>query len=133
MIRAALICLYADEERVGEATNETLRSLPERLFIFFFAVLSEMAMWGFLLYTGVMFILTAESPVLIVRSTVAITFIQNIDETIYAACATDNIKSQVSGTKSVPLLTSSAPRHALDCVWPYLSALADTFACRCWG
>lgn len=99
MIRAALICLYADEERVGEATNETLRSLPERLFIFFFAVLSEMAMWGFLLYTGVMFILTAESPVLIVRSTVAITFIQNIDETIYAACATDNIKSQVSGTK----------------------------------
>eukprot|EP00286_Rhodomonas_abbreviata_P012672 CAMPEP_0181323672 /NCGR_PEP_ID=MMETSP1101-20121128/19923_1 /TAXON_ID=46948 /ORGANISM="Rhodomonas abbreviata, Strain Caron Lab Isolate" /LENGTH=400 /DNA_ID=CAMNT_0023431741 /DNA_START=1 /DNA_END=1204 /DNA_ORIENTATION=- len=109
MLTAGLISLCATEtrtEEVDEATGEThkvindaSRSFSARLVIFIFAALSEMGMWGFVLYTGILFILTADDAVLIVRSTVAITFVQNIDEFIYQSCATDNIKECVNATK----------------------------------
>ena len=75
------------------------RTLCYRLLVLFFGVVSEMVTWGLILTAGIVWIVTAPSTDIVIRSTVAIMFVLNVDEVVYDACCSPKIRSDVEATR----------------------------------
>jgi len=99
-----------DGEHVGDWTTEndnhdmtTLHRIQcpacKRGVIFLFAVLTEMATWSLILCAGILFAFTAESVDLVIRSTVSVMFVLNIDEIVFDACCPVSVKDDVEETE----------------------------------
>jgi len=92
-ISTHLKILSAEEFKQGdnEATPTKITG-ADRVVIAVMAIFSEAAVWIAMLFSGTLFIFQATSNEEVIRSTVAITFIMNIDELIYSACCPANNK-----------------------------------------
>mmetsp|Transcript_4060 Transcript_4060/g.8314 ORF Transcript_4060/g.8314 Transcript_4060/m.8314 type:complete len:128 (+) Transcript_4060:2-385(+) len=66
----------------------------ERCLIMVFACVSELAAWFAILAVGILWIFNATTSELVVRTTVAITFVLNVDEAVYATCVPDKHKPE---------------------------------------
>ena len=64
-----------EQDKAGRRTRVNV-SMPSRLMIILIAILTESAAWGVQVNAGTRFILTAADPIAVVRSTVALMFIQ---------------------------------------------------------
>eukprot|EP00293_Proteomonas_sulcata_P016749 CAMPEP_0184295004 /NCGR_PEP_ID=MMETSP1049-20130417/6018_1 /TAXON_ID=77928 /ORGANISM="Proteomonas sulcata, Strain CCMP704" /LENGTH=341 /DNA_ID=CAMNT_0026603431 /DNA_START=115 /DNA_END=1140 /DNA_ORIENTATION=- len=102
MARESAISVIS-KEFITEATEHQRHNLYgngfKRFAIFFFAVFTEMVTWSGIMYSGVLFILTAPSVDLVIRSTVAIMFVQNVDEIIFDSCCSNDIKQDLQTTQ----------------------------------
>lgn len=100
MINASWISLRSDERKVQVSEHEEVKEhisvgRSQRLVIFLLAVLTEVGTWSGILSSGVLFILTSQSVDLVIRSTVAIMFVQNVDEIIFESCCSREIKESL--------------------------------------
>ena len=68
-------CAYREQDKDGRRTRVNV-SMPSRLIIILFAIVTETAAWAVQVNAGTRFILVAENPIAVVRSTVALMFIQ---------------------------------------------------------
>ena len=66
-------------------------------FIFVCAVASEIVSWGAIMLAGILFAVTAETVDLVIRSTVSVMFVLNIDEIVFEACCPSSIKDDCEG------------------------------------
>jgi len=82
-------------------TSVPLAHVPfvTRLVIFVCAVLSEVLSWGAIMLAGILFAVTAKDVDLVIRSTVSVMFVLNIDEIVFEACCPDGIKEDVEETE----------------------------------
>uniref|UniRef100_A0A6U5W2E2 Uncharacterized protein n=1 Tax=Guillardia theta TaxID=55529 RepID=A0A6U5W2E2_GUITH len=86
MFRHAQISLFTSFQRGTNANDKNIRipvSRTTRFIIFTIGVLSELATWMCIVISGTNFILTANTVDLVIRSTVAIMFVQNVDEVVF--------------------------------------------------
>jgi hypothetical protein len=91
---------YAQEE-----AQPLSRSSGERVLILLFAVATEVFTWGLLMVAGVVWILTAPNTDLVIRSTVSVMFVLNVDEIVFESCASKKIREDVEETKyRIPVL-----------------------------
>merc|ERR1719199_1292316 len=74
-------------------------ALDKRCVIFCIAVLSEILSWGAILLAGMLFAFTAETVDLVIRSTVSVMFVLNIDEIVFEACCPTSVKEDVDETE----------------------------------
>jgi len=100
MFRAATIsikCAHRRNNLEPSKTNvvEIKISKLTRFAVFCLAVLTEFLTWSAIMTTGVLFILTSQTVELLIRSTVAIMFVQNVDEVVFEACCSPDIKEEV--------------------------------------
>jgi len=113
MWRAARLALFSthhaggDGETMGKYKHEDMgnrvipldRSVVARLCIFIFGVFLEWATWGLLCVAGIVWINSATDVDLVIRSTVSVMFVLNVDELIYEACCMSDIIQDVEETK----------------------------------
>lgn len=71
----------------------------ERLIIFAVGVLFEFLTWSLLFVAGIVWINSATDVDLVIRSTVSIMFVLNVDELMYESCCPSNIREDVQSTK----------------------------------
>jgi hypothetical protein len=75
------------------------------VLILLFAVATEVFTWGLLMVAGVVWILTAPNTDLVIRSTVSVMFVLNVDEIVFESCASKKIREDVEETKyRIPVL-----------------------------
>ena len=102
-----------DGEDLGEMDSTTGRSVTSnhdmetaipirasmfrRSVIFVCAVASEIVSWGAIMLAGILFAVTAETVDLVIRSTVSVMFVLNIDEIVFEACCPSSIKDDCEG------------------------------------
>lgn len=88
------------EEFKGDGSEETIIKITkvDRVVIAAVAIFTEAGIWLAMLLTGTLFVFQAASNEEVIRSTVAITFIMNIDELIYSACCPAIKKKLLSET-----------------------------------
>jgi len=102
MFRHAQICLFTSFQRGINANDKNVR-IPVthdlRLVIFIIGVLSELATWMCIVISGINFILTATTVDLVIRSTVAIMFVQNVDEVVFDACCPSEMSQNIASTR----------------------------------
>ena len=96
--------LSDSEEEEGSQSQQELRSpivagSGKRLLIFVVGVVTEIATWGAILMSGVLWIVTSVDVDLVIRSTVAVMFVLNVDEIIYQSCCPATIMEDVEETK----------------------------------
>jgi hypothetical protein len=78
-------------------------------FVFWLAVLGEFCVWLLTLYVGVHYTLSQADASEIVQSAVAISFINEIDNMVYDAVASDQLKEFLAKTEyMVPIMKSSS-------------------------
>ena len=70
-----------------------------RLTIAIFAALTEILTWGLILVAGVIWIVSAASTDFVIRSTVAVMFVLNVDEIVFESCCSPKIHEDVVETK----------------------------------
>ena len=116
MVQAGRIALqsthhkFGDGENVGEMLDDgEERDADEarplkvpfhtRIGIFIFAVLTEVITWFMILASGLLFIFTSNTVDLVIRSTVAVMFVLNVDEIVFESCCPGSIKEDVEETK----------------------------------
>jgi len=99
-----------DFKQDGEETPIRITQ-ADRVVIFIVAILSEVFIWFSMVLTGTLFVFQSISNEEVIRSTVAITFIMNIDELIYSACCPAKNKKRFSETSFESLLNL---RHAKE-------------------
>ena len=68
-----------------------------RIGIFIFAVLSEVVTWGMILCSGLLFIFTSNTVDLVIRSTVAVMFVLNVDEIVFESVRLRACKAMFCG------------------------------------
>ena len=104
-----------DGEDLGEMDSTTGRSVTSnhdmetaipirasmfrRSVIFVCAVASEIVSWGAIMLAGILFAVTAETVDLVIRSTVSVMFVLNIDEIVFEACCPSSIKDDCEETE----------------------------------
>ena len=99
------INIAADEDENAETQVHGIPMAPihrtfcYRLLVLFFGVVSEAITWGLILTAGIVWIVTAPSTDFVIRSTVAIMFVLNVDEVVYDACCSPKIRSGVEATR----------------------------------
>ena len=71
----------------------------KRLIIFIAAVLTEIVSWCAILMAGTLWASTAETVDLVIRSTVSVMFVLNIDEIIFESCCPTSVKEDVEETE----------------------------------
>lgn len=86
-------------EEIGEQEVVVTTRWYMRMFVFLCAVATEVCTWSGILFAGCYWIITAPSVDLVIRSTVSIMFVQNVDEIIYESCCSQEIKEGVQGTR----------------------------------
>jgi len=74
-------------------------SMFKRIIILICAVLTEVCTWYGILMAGVLFIFTSPTVDLVIRSTVAVMFVLNVDEIVFESCCPQKIKEDVEETK----------------------------------
>lgn len=115
MMNASLVALFSthhvggDGDTIGamddEGTHGDLVAMPihhgvcERLIIFTFGAFGEIYTWSLILTSGLMWICTSSNTDLVIRSTVSIMFVLNVDELIYETCCPMPIIDDVEETK----------------------------------
>ncbi|EKX45784.1 hypothetical protein GUITHDRAFT_152566 [Guillardia theta CCMP2712] len=114
MSMAARICLTCTHHKLGDgdfvgelvkevSDTEEARSLNvsmvKRVIILICAVLTEVCTWYGILMAGVLFIFTSPTVDLVIRSTVAVMFVLNVDEIVFESCCPEKIKEDVQETK----------------------------------
>ena len=70
----------------------------ERLLIVLLGCGTEVISWSMLLATGVKFIMTATNVEMVMRSTVSIVFVLQVDELLYAVCCPKILKASLKDT-----------------------------------
>lgn len=118
MFRAATISIKCAHRRNNlerpKSTVVDMRiSWAKRAAIFVLAVLSELLTWSAIFTTGILFILTSRSVELLIRSTVAIMFVQNVDEVVFEACCSPDIKEEVENFRYKVDLQHTEERQTL--------------------
>jgi len=89
-------------ENINHDTDSKLplkASLKVRIVIFVLAVLSEIVSWFAILLAGILFAFTSPSVDLVIRSTVSVMFVLNIDEIVFEACCPASVKDDVEETE----------------------------------
>lgn len=86
------------EEDADEARPLSVHYLT-RIGIFVCAVLTEVVTWVMILMSGILFIFTSTTVDLVIRSTVAVMFVLNVDEIVFESCCPGSIKEDVEETK----------------------------------
>lgn len=71
----------------------------KRVLVFVCAVATEAISWSGILVSGLGWIFTSRSVHDLIRSTVCIMFVQNVDEVVYESCCPADIKNDVESTK----------------------------------
>jgi len=104
MASAARLSLFSTEFRAAKSSADVAVATVRvhwlhRGLAFVCAVVTEMVTWTGILASGILFILTAESVDLVIRSTVAIIFVQNVDEIVFEAYCSAALKDYVRATK----------------------------------
>jgi len=91
-----------------DEAHELIAGRGTRLVIIFFAVLTEVVTWGLILVAGVLWIVSAASTDFVIRSTVAVMFVLNVDEIVFESCCSPKIHEDVVETKyRIPNLMKS--------------------------
>ena len=96
-----------DGEHIGDLaeafdTEEALElvvPLHRRVIIFVIAVLSEWITWFHVLYAGCLFAITATTIDNVIRSTVSVMFVLNVDEIVFDSCCPLKIADDVKETE----------------------------------
>eukprot|EP00802_Teleaulax_amphioxeia_P008100 Tamp_08108.p1 GENE.Tamp_08108~~Tamp_08108.p1 ORF type:complete len:688 (-),score=86.46 Tamp_08108:317-2224(-) len=92
LVQSLVLVLFTrEQDKAGRRTRVNV-SMPSRIMIILIAILTESAAWGVQVNAGTRFILTAADPIAVVRSTVALMFIQGIDEAIFKTCSTPKLR-----------------------------------------
>jgi len=116
MVEAGRIALHSTHHKFGDGENvgEMLLEGQEkdadearplkvptitRIGIFICAVLTEVITWFMILASGLLFIFTSPTVDLVIRSTVAVMFVLNVDEIVFESCCPGSIKEDVEETK----------------------------------
>jgi len=71
----------------------------KRAVLLILGVLSEVITWAAILMAGVLWIVTSPTVDLVIRSTVAVMFVLNVDEIIYQSCCPASIMEDVEETR----------------------------------
>ena len=98
---------HGDGDDIGEldAAEDSDVALPlhaslfRRFVIYFVAVFSEMSTFVCVLCAGCLFAITANSVDNVIRSTVSVMFVLNVDELIFESCCPYNIQADVRETE----------------------------------
>ena len=101
MYKAGNVCLFAMEKRCAESDAHIFpveMSPWTRSFIFVFAVLTNVFTWLSLTVVGIVFIMTQNDVQMVLRSTVVMMFVQNVDQVAFNAGASKQIKAEVVAT-----------------------------------
>ena len=114
MLQAGRIALmsthhkFGDGENVGEMVEDAgdaaearplTVGMPTRIAIFICAVMTEVITWAMILLSGILFIFTSVTVDLVIRSTVAVMFVLNVDEIVFESCCPTSIKDDVEETQ----------------------------------
>eukprot|EP00277_Geminigera_cryophila_P046957 CAMPEP_0173079934 /NCGR_PEP_ID=MMETSP1102-20130122/15625_1 /TAXON_ID=49646 /ORGANISM="Geminigera sp., Strain Caron Lab Isolate" /LENGTH=312 /DNA_ID=CAMNT_0013952723 /DNA_START=117 /DNA_END=1055 /DNA_ORIENTATION=- len=75
------------------------KTFCQRLLIFLIAVGSEMVTWILIFIAGVLWINSAPTVDLVIRSTVSVMFVLNVDELVFESCCVREIMDDVEETK----------------------------------
>ena len=70
-----------------------------RCVIYLVAVFSELTTFFFVLFAGCLFAVTADSVDNVIRSTVSVMFVLNVDEIVFESCCPENIQDDVGETE----------------------------------
>ena len=73
-------------------------SMCKRGIVFLFACMTEIVAWCWLLVTGITFIMTANNVEMVMRSTVSIVFVMQVDELLYGVCCSKKLKEDMEKT-----------------------------------
>ena len=91
--------LKNDDAGSADANVRSLEwSLCERASVVLIAVGLELGSWTMLLITGIKFIMTATSVEMVMRSTVSIVFVLQVDELLYGVTTQKKVKKSVQMT-----------------------------------
>lgn len=90
--------------------------LSSRIVILVVAVGTECITWLLILGAGVLWILASPTVDLVIRSTVSVMFVLNVDELIFESCCVEDIVEDVEETKY------RIPRMTTDVMYNYVSA-----------
>ncbi len=86
-------------------------------FVFWTAIILEFAVWSLTVYVGVHYTLSQEDASEIVQSAVAISFINEIDNMVYDAVATEPVKEFLAKAEyMIPLMKASGKRNLTSAV-----------------
>lgn len=88
----------ANADDTGDATVISARKL-DRFVIYFVAVFSEVVTFLAVLTAGCLFAATADSVDNVIRSTVSVMFVLNVDEIVFESCCPGKIKQDVEETE----------------------------------
>eukprot|EP00960_Hanusia_phi_P048864 759209-Hanusia_phi.AAC.13 len=114
------ICMFSTHHQLGDgdkigtldsaedsAESKTLRSnFYLRLAIFFTAILTEILTWSAILVSGILWISSSPTIDLVIRSTVAVMFVLNVDEIVFESDSAALLQSvKTSGKQSDNLLS----------------------------
>lgn len=114
MYNATSIALFSthhiggDGDQIGgmcDIDDDNLMAKPlnhhfiARLVIFLVGAMGEIMTWAMILVSGIIWICTSTDVDLIIRSTVSIMFVLNVDELIYEACCPTPIMEDVEETR----------------------------------
>ena len=83
-----------DDEDDAEKIPIKLR-MCKRGIVFLFACMTEIVAWCWLLVTGITFIMTANNVEMVMRSTVSIVFVMQVDELLYGVCCSKKLKEDI--------------------------------------
>jgi len=125
MVNAACLVFQAthhilgDGEEIGEIkeaqdsekAQKLNISFTTRIIIYFIAVFSELTTFAFVVYAGCLFAATADSVDNVIRSTVSVMFVLNVDEIVFDSCCPGKIQADVRETEYlVPRIRMDASR-----------------------
>jgi len=128
MRNQSIICMFSTHHQLGDgdkigtldsaedsAESKTLRSnFYLRLAIFFTAILTEILTWSAILVSGILWISSSPTIDLVIRSTVAVMFVLNVDEIVFESCCPAPIREDVGETKyRIPRVQWSNRTHVL--------------------
>jgi len=95
LLQIYTITIYTREEKHKGRHRKIELSLLHRIIVLMLAFFFESIAWTILMDTGIRFILTAGTVEGLVRSTVALMFIMQIDEMIYKSCSTPALRRRI--------------------------------------
>ena len=105
-------------------------NMCKRGVVFLIACMTEIVAWSWLLVTGITFIMTAHNVEMVMRSTVSIVFVMQVDELLYGVCCSKKLKEDME--KTTYKIWSKVGQATFLCLVSFACvSLADLFLRTC--